>query len=46
MLLVPAGNYTLEEALNITRSQTVLRGESRDTTTLYMPKSEPPGCLV
>lgn len=39
VLLVPAGEYRVEDCLNITRSRVVLRGEGSDRTTFYVPHS-------
>lgn len=38
-ILIPAGRYLINEPLFIRRSHVVLRGESRDSTVLYFPRT-------
>lgn len=38
-ILIPAGRYLINEPLLIRRSHVVLRGESRDSTVLYFPRT-------
>lgn len=39
VLELPEGNFTLDRAITLTRSQTILRGAGRDRTELYLPSS-------
>lgn len=38
-ILIPAGRYVINQPLFIRRSNVVLRGESRDSTVLYFPRT-------